>query len=60
MRQVLEVWMHFLEHFNGVTFWREEHLEAELQVHSNAAGSLGMGFFYYGHWCEEPWLPGMG
>lgn len=46
--------LHF--NFNGVTFWREElRLEAELQVHSDAAGSLGLGIFFRSHWCSESW-----
>lgn len=41
------MWQQFLENFNGVSFWRDERLlEAELQVHSDAAGGLGFGLYF--------------
>lgn len=57
MKKDLQDWIHFLEEFNGVGLWREElRFEAELQVHSDAAGYLGLGIFLCGHWCAESWL----
>lgn len=56
MKQGLEVWFSFLDSFNGVVFgWEELRLEAELQVHSDAAGSLGFGVYFHSHWCTEMW-----
>lgn len=51
---VLLVWIQFFYSFNGVSLWREVLLvEANLQVHSDAAG--GFGVFCRGRWCAEPW-----
>lgn len=52
----LHVWLTFLSDFNGVSFWQNElRLEAELQVHSDAAGSLDFGVYFRGHCCAEDW-----
>lgn len=50
IRLDLEVWNLFLCSYNGVSFWREDlRLEAELQVHSDASGSLGFGIYFHRH-----------
>ncbi|XP_053164753.1 uncharacterized protein LOC128350441 isoform X1 [Hemicordylus capensis] len=55
----LAVWGTFLEQFNGVSFWRAEQLvEAELQVHSDAAGGAGFGVYFRGRWCYGCWPVG--
>lgn len=42
--------------YSGVSFWQEDlHLEAELQVHSDAAGSSGFSVYFRGHWCAQEW-----
>lgn len=47
MKQDLQVWLSFLEGFNGIAFWHEEVcLEVELQVHSDATGSLGLEIYF--------------
>lgn len=56
VRQDLVMWASFLDQFNGVSFWREDRLlEAELQVHSDAAGGLGFGVYFRGRWCASAW-----
>lgn len=58
MKEDLSVWLIFLAEFNGVAFWRIVLcLESELQVHWDAAGSLGMEVYFQGHWCAEEWPP---
>lgn len=55
MRADLQVWLHFLEQFNGVSFWREDRLvEAELQMHSDAVGGHRFGLYFRGKWCAAP------
>lgn len=46
-----------MSQFNGVPFWREDlKIKAELQVMSDASGSLDFGVVFRGHWCTELWL----
>lgn len=56
LREDLTVWAKFLSAFNGISFWREDlRLEAELQVMSDASGSVGFRVYFRGHWCTEEW-----
>lgn len=56
MRKDFLVWQSFLDFYNVVVLWREDLLlEAELQVHSDAAGSLGFGVYFHGHWRTKEW-----
>lgn len=58
IRDDLAVWDQFLQAFNGVSFWHENmRLEAELQITSDASGSVGFGVYFRGHWCAEVWPP---
>lgn len=51
MWEDMDVWLTFLQEFNGISFWRELKLvEADLQVHSDAAGGAGFGLYFRGHW----------
>ena len=46
----------FLDKFNGISFWRSEiGLRADFQVHLDAAGSLGFGFYFQDRWCSGIW-----
>ncbi|XP_053159366.1 uncharacterized protein LOC128347977 isoform X1 [Hemicordylus capensis] len=59
VRADLAVWGTFLQQFNGVSFWRAEQLvEAELQVHSDAAGGAGFGIYFRRRWCYGRWPDG--
>ena len=56
MREDLGLWEHFLDQFNGVSFWRSDmHLRADVQVNSDAAGALGFGIYFHGRWCAGVW-----
>lgn len=54
IRADLAVWETFLARFNGIQFWRDDlRIETELQVVSDASGSLGFGVMFRNHWCAE-------
>ena len=56
MKEELHVWIQFLESFTGVSFWKTELcLEAEFQVQTDAAGSLGFSIHFYGRLCAGVW-----
>lgn len=58
MRADFEVWLQFLQTFNGASFWHTDLLlEAKLCIKSDAAESLGFGVYFCGHWCVEAWPP---
>lgn len=50
MRDDIHTWLDFLENLNAVSLWRSERLlEAELEVHSDAAGGSGFWVYFRGH-----------
>ncbi|XP_067322974.1 uncharacterized protein [Anolis sagrei] len=56
IRADLFVWLQFLRQFNGISFWRQELMVRNaLEVSSDAAGSIGFGIYFKGHWCAERW-----
>lgn len=56
MREDVHTWLMFLSELNGVSFCQEERLlEANVQVHSDAAGVCGFGIYCHGRWCTAPW-----
>lgn len=56
MKEDIDLWLSFLQDFNGISFWRDRLLiEAELQVCSDATGGMGFGVYFWGRWCAEPW-----
>lgn len=56
LRADISVWLEFLSQFNGVSMWQTPMpLEDTLQVHSDAAGSLGFGVFFDNRWCAQRW-----
>ncbi|XP_067318612.1 uncharacterized protein [Anolis sagrei] len=56
MREDLRVWIQFLRRYNGVSMWQTRwELGSELQVQSDASGSIGFGVFLQGHWCTAKW-----
>ncbi|XP_056419396.1 uncharacterized protein LOC130360877 [Hyla sarda] len=58
MRSYVLVWREFLRKYNGHTCWLGEELSnAELQLFTDAAGSVGFGAFFQGEWCAELWPP---
>ena len=56
MEEDLLVWSHFLQSFNGISFWRADRwLQVEFQVNSDVAGSLRFGIYFRGRWCSGSW-----
>ena len=56
IREDLSVWREFLDTYNGASIWQTSlSLENSLQVHSDAAGSLGFGVIYNNCWCARRW-----
>ena len=55
----LQWWQLFLSSWNGVGFWLYPGMMAssDLEVTSDAAGSLGYGAYFRGHWFYGPWAP---
>ena len=52
-------WLMFLPSWNGraITpnpYWTKS---PDLELFTDASGSLGYGIFYMGHWLADPWLP---
>lgn len=54
----LEWWNHFLESWNGVSFWLYPGLEpvASIEMTSDAAGALGYGAFFNKQWFNGIWI----
>ena len=50
-------WHHFLDQWHGVSFWLYPGLSpaTDLEVSSDAAGSLGFGAFFKGQWFSGTW-----
>ena len=58
IKQDLSIWAEFLNNYNGTSIWQTPLSPGNsLQVHSDAAGSLGFGVFYNNLWCAQRWPP---
>ena len=56
MREDFLVWSQFLKSFNGISFWRDDRwLQADFQVNSDMARSLGFSIYFQGRWCSDTW-----
>ena len=55
----LRWWYHFLSDWHGVSFWLFPDLfpETDLEVTSDAAGSIGCGAYLKGYWFAGSWAP---
>jgi len=55
----LQWWHQFLEDWYGVSFWLFPGLlpEADVEVSSDAAGSIGHGAYMKDHWFAGSWVP---
>lgn len=52
----LKVSLEFLDMHNDISLWQDNlSLQADFQVQSDAAGSLGFGVYFRGQWCVQPW-----
>ena len=55
----LQWWHEFLSSWHGVSFWLYSGMSAapDLEVTSDAAGSLGFGAYFKGEWFSGAWAP---
>ena len=58
-RRDITWWLQFLPTWNGRAIIPEPHWtkSPDLELFTDASGSLGFGIFYMGHWISEPWPP---
>ena len=52
-------WLRFLPSWNGLAIIPDPHWTKlpDLELFTDASGSLGYGIFYIGHWLADPWPP---
>lgn len=56
IRDDLSIWSVFLEHFNGRSVMLEgPTATSELELYTDASGSVGFGAYFQGSWCAERW-----
>lgn len=56
MKEDLRIWSLFLDNFNGYTVWQDDFVSAKsLDLFTDAAGSVGYGAYFAGHWSAEVW-----
>jgi hypothetical protein len=59
IRQDLAMWLVFLQNYNGVSVFKDRNWVSndEIQLYSDSAGGLDMGFgiYFKGHWCHAKW-----
>ena len=55
----LSMWWEFLQHFNGVSPFRDQGWfdNDALELFTDAAGGIGFGVFFNGHWFQGKWYP---
>ena len=58
-RKDISMWQHFLQNWNGVSLFLDTQATSppELQLYTDASGSLGYGGFLAGEWFQGHWLP---
>ena len=56
-RDDLDLWEKFLQGWNGKSFILEDQLTSapELEIYTDAAGSVGYGGYFQGHWFNGVW-----
>ncbi|KAM8945728.1 uncharacterized protein RCH25_049052 [Pelodytes ibericus] len=56
LREDLEIWDTFLLHFNGKVFFRKAMVSSQdLNLFTDASGSVSFGAYFGGKWCAEKW-----
>ncbi|KAM4794908.1 uncharacterized protein WCC33_000060 [Rhinophrynus dorsalis] len=56
IRDDLSVWQEFLSEFNGHTCWQQPELtSSDLELFTDASGSVGFGAYFGGRWCAARW-----
>ncbi|XP_020607313.1 uncharacterized protein LOC110045990 [Orbicella faveolata] len=58
-RKDIKMWVDFLEHWNGVSIFLDSHVSKtpDLQLFTDASGSIGYRGFLDGLWFQGHWLP---
>ena len=58
-RKDVSMWLAFLDHWNGVSFFLGDTVlsSPDLQLFTDASGSLGYGGYLNGQWFQNHWLP---
>jgi hypothetical protein len=56
-KEDLSMWLHFLEHWNGVSVFYEAKLisNADMELYTDASSTIGFGGYYRGRWFAEKW-----
>lgn len=56
-REDIKMWLSFLQHWNGVTIFYDRHITAseDIQLYTDASGSLGFGGYMQGQWFAQAW-----
>ena len=56
-RDDLDLWEKFLQGWNGKSFFLEDQLTSapDLEIYTDAAGSVGYGGYFQGHWFNGVW-----
>ena len=59
VKEDLKIWLSFLCHVNGRSFFLEEHFlsSTKLNLFTDASGALGFGVIVGSHWCYGKWPP---
>lgn len=56
MREDLNLWSQFLKKFNGHCIWQDDFVSSSsYNLFTDAAGSIGYGAFFMGHWSAAKW-----
>ena len=57
-RKEISMWLAFLEHWNGISFFSGDTVlsSPDLQLFTDASGSLGYGGYLDGEWFQSHWL----
>ena len=60
VREDLRMWSHFLQHWNGKSFFMEDHYTdaPDLCLYTDASGAHGYGAYFQGHWFRGDWTLG--
>lgn len=60
-KEELSMWLRFLTEWNGVSMFLEPgfSIAADLELYTDASGTIGYGGFFQGHWFQGRWPPHM-
>ena len=51
------MWLDFFEQYNGISVFHDRFWvsNADVELYTDAAASIGFGCYYKGHWCHGTW-----